>query len=577
MKTNKLLYILIILLFPAISCTEEASTVSSDKNEIINDHSNHSQVTITGKSTNGYTDNETRASRTEQIQIGDYIIFYSNGGVKADGEILNYDNGVWTGLKDNIWYIDDGPANIVAYYPVIQKAADLYSENGELKDIVCCKDTINSGNTINLYFNHIFSKLVINIDKDINDTVKNVHVNIPRKVNHIDLYTSEYTTSEVSNSLVREKSEDCRYEFLIPSNCDMRLSLIIECNNTTLDEITIKNNIFKSGFEYICNIRKSSENGIYTEEDFIAFTHLINGETEYNGKKIEDFYIEIDGKRVFNLYNNLSFTDEEAALIRRIGDYNGVFNDIFDGNNHTLENITLNDNNKSKNMGLFDQTSKEAIIRNLNISNCKFPNNKNENVSLFVGLNYGTVDNCHLTNSVIPDGYTQLQTSGFINTNNGYIINSSIAGLKFNLKDENYNLFTYGNYAYIMNCRIKNDVKNISINDMQTVICRYNDGNIFNIFVENYQNNFYGICYKNETRGQYYNCILPEKFSGHYIYNDESNYLKGVIFYSDSEEEEYKNIADILNKWIDEDGKERYPTITFRKWKTDPAEKVVFE
>ena len=177
---------------------------------------------------------------------------------------------------------------------------------------------------------------------------------------------------------------------------------------------------------------------------------------------------------------------------------------------------------------------------------------------------------------MIPDGYTQLQTSGFINTNNGYIINSSIAGLKFNLKDENYNLFTYGNYAYIMNCRIKNDVKNISINDKQTLISRYNYGNIFNIFVENYQNNFYGICYKNETRGQYYNCILPEKFSGHYIYNDESNYLKGVIFYSDSEEE-YKNIADILNKWIDEDGKERYPTITFRKWKTDPAEKVVFE
>ena len=575
MKTNKLLYILIILLFPAISCTEEASTVSSDKNEIINDHSNHSQVTITGKSTNGYTDNETRASRTEQIQIGDYIIFYSNGGVKADGEILKYDNGVWTGLNDNKWYIDDGPANIVAYYPAIQEAADLYSENGELKDIVCCKDTINSGNTINLYFNHIFSKLVINIDKDINDTVKNVHVNIPRKVNHIDLYTSEYTTSEVTNGLVREKSENCRYEFLIPSNCDMRLSLIIECNNTTLDEITIKNNIFKSGFEYICNIRKSSENGIYTEEDFIAFTHLINGETEYNGKKIEDFYIEIDGKRVFNLYKNLSFTDEEADKIVLIKE----FNDIFDGNNHTISNLKAHKNYRA-NFCLIDNNYGE--IKNLTIDKCTFDYPEFNYATagcLFVNYNYGIIDNFHLTNGFInmkTENEDSKKFGGLSYLNKGTIVNSSISNLTLGSNNAALGIFIFQNAGNILNCRINNNINKNTTGKISSTICVYNSMRLYNIFVTEYKQDYYGICYENDL-GHYYNCILPEEYNGKAIYSDHKSEtaLKKAVYYSETPEE-YSRIIDELNQWI-EDNKSKYPTITFRKWKTDPAEKVVFE
>lgn len=577
MKTKKPLLALSFILFLA-GCVKEFNIGNLNENQTGIADENGSAVTIKGNYAIGYTDNETRAASIEDISIGDSILFYSTGGVKANGEILKYENGEWTGLKDNKWYVEDGPANIVAFHPIINGANELYDENGELKDIVCCKDTFNTLKTINLTFNHIFAKFVINIDKGLNDTIKKVYIKIPQKINNIDFSTGEYTT-ENNNSLVgQEKNEYGKYDFFIPCKKEMTLSLIIECNNTTLEEITIKENMsFKSGFEYICNIRKNSENGIYTKEDFIAFTHLINGETEYNGIRIEDLYTEINGKRVFNLYNDLSFTEEEADEMASIKE----FNDILDGNNHTLSNFKIKKTTGGMNPSIIGEVTNTACIKNLKIKNSIFnlPDyNSYTMASLFVSKNFGIIDNCHLTGGVIHMSTTKNNNNyaGFAISNMGNIINSSVSNLQVESNNGVLGIFVFQNNGNIFNCRINNNINKDATGSNSSTICVNNELRLYNIFVSEYKKDYYGICHTNKV-GHYYNCMLPENYKGKAIYSDfeSQTALKKAVYYSESPDE-YTRIANELNQWI-EDNKSKYPDITFRKWKTDPTEKVIFE
>ena len=568
MKTSTLLSAITVLILAA--CTKENFTENNPKET--------QQVTITGNSMSGFKDIDSRASTVSYIPEDGSILFFSEGGVKANGDTLYYTDGKWSGLKDDNWYIDDGDANITAYYPIIHSSEDLYYENGELKDVVCYRNSVKAGEQISLSFNHIFAKFIINLEKGLNDTIKKVHVNIPQRVNNINLNTCEYTTTENNSaSFTFDKNDNCKYEFFIPAISGMSLSFKIESNNIMSKEVIINEDIFERGYEYICNVSKNKGNGIYTTKDFIAFTNLINGVTEYEGKKLEDFYTEVNGIKIFNLYNNLSFTDEEALLIRRIGERNKSFDYIFEGNNHIIDNITLNLNNKSPNMGLFNHISESGIVRNLTISNCKYLNEEDDNIALLAGINYGIIDNCHIINGVMPYGSETSRIAGFVANNFGHIINCSVSGLKFDTTAGDHGIFTYYNAGNIMNCRIKNDLNKLSDGNLASIITTKNNGNIYNIFIEKYTNGFYGICHINDISGKYYNCILPNKYSNNYIntnYSDDVN--NSIVFYSDNQEE-YNNIVNTLNKWIDEVGEIEYPDITFRKWKTDPSDKVIFE
>lgn len=71
---------------------------------------------------------------------------------------------------------------------------------------------------------------------------------------------------------------------------------------------------------------------------------------------------------------------------------------------------------------------------------------------------------------------------------------------------------------------------------------------------------------------------MPESYELKHIGTDNapSSLLKGISFYQDTAEE-YQTKANTLNEWIDKEGKEQYPTLTFRRWTTDPTQKVIFE
>ena len=114
-----------------------------------------------------------------------------------------------------------------------------------------------------------------------------------------------------------------------------------------------------------------------------------------------------------------------------------------------------------------------------------------------------------------------------------------------------------------------------------SAVCAYNQGNIFNVFVQDYKSSLYGLCFNNSKTGQYYNCIMHQLYKDYnkHIGTDEAtstSLLKGISFYQNTAEE-YQKAANSLNEWIDVEGKELYPTLTFRRWTTDPIQKVIFE
>lgn len=574
MKTNKLLLFIALSLF-IVSCTHENLTEIKEENHTSNKNENYSQVTITGNSTNGFSDRNSKANSIEQIPTGESILFYSTGGVKAEGDILHYENGQWIGLKDNKWYTEEGPAKITAYYPVINKAEDLYYENGELRDFVYCKDTFNIGETIDLTFNHIFAKFVINIDKGLNDTIKKVHINIPQKVNSIDFTTGEYTTSANSDgTIVLEKNENGIYEFFIPCKNMINISFRLEGNNMTSKDIVISESEFKSGYEYICKVNRDNKKGINTTEDFIAFTHLINGETEYNGKKLEDLYTEIDGRRVFNLYNDLSFTDEELEKILLIKE----FNDVFNGNNHKLSNLNIKASNESY-LAIFSTNKENGHIKNLIIENCKFdlPDTKYYSFgSLLVGKNLGIIDNCHIESGTINMSTTkQNRYGGFVTTNIGTIVNSSISNLQIENNVGQLGILVFQNNGNIFNCRINSNI-NKGTNDLtSSCICVNNESILYNIFVTEYKKGYYGICHNNE--GEFKRCIIPEEYkNNNMLYRENNTQASNTFTTFYNIEEQKESIANYLNSWIEEN-QSNYSNISFRKWKTDPTDKVIFE
>ena len=567
MKTRILISTTVIL-FILSSCVKEHFT------ELHNKDSKY--ITITGNSMYGFSNQNSRAATISQIPADGNIMFYSEGGIKADGDILSMENGRWTGLKNDQWDTSGADADIAAYYPVIKNYEDLYSDNGELQDMVWCKTTAKVGESINLSFSHMFAKLVIKIESELNDTVKNVKVNIPSKINGIDFYTGELTFEENGNADVTlARNDEGKYELFIPESNTTNISIEILCNNGKKYNSSINNREYEAGYEYICNVKYNA--GIFTTEDFIAFTHLINGETEYNGKTLEDFYVMQDGKRVFNLYNDLSFTEEESSNIVLIGDRSKAFDDIFNGNNHKLDGIYLYEKPYCSPMGLFVLTGENSIIKNLILSNCRCNTDYKKDISLIAGRNNGFIDNCHVINFSV-NNISDKQYSSLINLNYGTIINSSISGFKLKNNTSIIGTLCFTNNGNIINCRIKNNFTKKPTGTASSIICAFNHKNIFNVFIEDYQSNLYGLCSTNYINGQYNNCIMPQLYESKIVGTDNahSSPLEGVYLYEDTAEE-YQTAANSLNEWIDSKGKELYPTLTFRRWTTDQTQKVIFE
>ncbi|MBQ5843836.1 MAG: hypothetical protein IIW52_03145, partial [Alistipes sp.] len=93
---------------------------------------------------------------------------------------------------------------------------------------------------------------------------------------------------------------------------------------------------------------------------------------------------------------------------------------IFDGQNYTISNLTIN-NGSSDNQALFNGT---LSVKNLKVDNATVTGRGY--TAAICGSLYGNIDNCHITNSTITGNYWQV--GGFVGQHDsGMITNSSIS------------------------------------------------------------------------------------------------------------------------------------------------------
>lgn len=84
--------------------------------------------------------------------------------------------------------------------------------------------------------------------------------------------------------------------------------------------------------------------------------------------------------------------------------YGTAFTGVFDGNNHTVSNLTINTSGvETSFLGLFGQISSGSQIKNLNLRNVSVTDGNNSfYIGGMVGDNEGgTVNNCHVTGTVV--------------------------------------------------------------------------------------------------------------------------------------------------------------------------------
>ena len=397
------------------------------------------RLVITGGSYSDFGGMQSRAS-SDKMENGDKILMYATGGLTADAEELTYANGVWQQASPLTWNEQAKDAEVLSYYPAENiKDNNLYQENGALIDVLYNSQTVAYKNNITLSFGHLFSKLNFIIDKSLNNKIEYVELTPSATVNHIDLHTATYVCSEQSNRTISIARQDSRnYSLIIPADKNLSVGITLVTANGR-KTATVAARAYKRGTLYQCNIKEEKSGaGIYTADDFIAFTNLINQNT-YEGRSLDEFREDNgDGTYTYYLKNDIVLTDEDNAQILLGENERIVFNDVLDGMNHTISNLKIMPGT-SKPYRLALLMNNEGTVKNVKLSNAQGTFSQKSYLALLVAYNKGLIDNCHVKNSTITvDNEASDQNTGAIAALNiGVIINCSCEGVSIKSKKKN--------------------------------------------------------------------------------------------------------------------------------------------
>lgn len=501
------------------------------------------------------------------------ISIYGEGGIYADGETLTLNGNTWEGMTESCWNRNYSYARICAFYPALDKEENireyLYNKDYGLNDILYCYMDIKQTNNIKLKFSHLFSKISIAVDSDVNSRLECIKINVPYIISGIDTSTGKTSLTKTDiNHVSLEKQENGIYEFIIPSGISMPVTIQLTGeNNKEIYSGNIQERVFEEGNCYRINI-KSKESGIYTTEDFIAFTYLING-YEYENRRLDEFYKIENGKRVFNLYSNIVFSESDCKKIKQIGIVNEKnkygFNDIFNGNEKTLKGITINTDEEMGFYALFNTVGPEGCINSLYLKDFKI-NVTNEfkemNLSSLVGQNDGMINKCRTLNMYVSESKNNVNIGGFVFENNGTILNSRIGDVSIDGTNFTIGILNYINNNEIINNYILTKEIQASNSNKNSVICVYNNDKIYNIFIKNLINKkFYGTGYKNE--GIYHNCLIPIY---HYKVINQHTPKLDTILYDHTRYSNYSAAIDFLNKWVRNESNKLFPDYEIVLW-----------
>lgn len=566
--------ILSVLLFALAGCTPEAD-----------DNSLSSLVIIL----NNQTENLSRSYEEKAtMEEGDIVSFFSQGGVEANNISLTCQGNRWEPETDLQWNTSGEPASVRAYYPAFTtESQDYYNADGHLKDVLHARKQTAYRQPIILGFTHLFAKVTFEANETLHAKMKSISFTPSIRLESINPSDGTLSLTESPAPIVSfEKQDNRTYTFLVPPVDNLSIEIHIQ---TTEGEQTFTTSAqtFASGQQYTYQlISKKEEVGIFTAEDFIAFSFLINN-MPYEGRTLDEFGREENGKMTYYLCADISFTEEQSAQVQPIGfkspkmGQSHSFDVCFDGQGHTLSNLCLITPEKTNHQGLFGYIGQNGVVRNLTLNNCSYSNTSTNSTAFWIGLisgiNEGTITNCHIKTGKIRDNNSG-HIGGLVGVNKGNILNSSVEYVTIEgSKNLTVGGLCYDNSQCAINCYIASCIfppssisggmcyttstncklincytYNINFNehsDAEATIYKANIGD--NVIIES--------CYYEE------NSSVPNtaKIGTYHTYDSNFNVTEIDL-----------TLTEALNNWIDQH-QDKY-NFSFSRWETDPTGRPIF-
>ena len=506
---------------------------------------------------------------------GSQALFNATGGTTISNQVFTLNNGVWqdkTGKEVSI--NPDSETTLTAIYPAYSgDTLVIYNpyHNGTLQDVLIAQNTFSGTTDIQLKFHHLFSQLNVHVHSSKASSIKAVDLTAP-KVTKIDPFNGTFN-HEGTHTTQNRKDDSNVYSFIIPSIDDCPLTLTFIKDSEEEEVIYPLTHNFEAGHKYECHVNRP---GIRNAKDLIAFAELINNPS-YSGDRTLDEFRTINGTdTIYNLLADINLTTSQSKKLYPIGGYNNKrpFTQIFDGNGHTISGLVLKAYNGYT--GLFGKITSTAIVRNLTLSDCSSPTSATH-CSILVGLNQGTIYNCHVINSSIKVdkeiNNTGDNIGGIIGVNSGIITNSSVTSLNFSAHKGTLGAMVGNLYGgEIINCYSYDNTTSGSSSYRGGISGYASDGIITNCYV--YSN--YSI--EGQMIGEAERTIIENCYYGQssppLIDEDNNNCTKSnnkrfdATFHTTSAP--ITHICDLLNQWIGE--KEGYT-----HWKTDATLPAVFD
>lgn len=442
------------------------------------------------------------AEENTQFQAGDVVSFFSQGGIEAENVRLTYKDGIWEHGGVLKWNTSGKTASFAAFYPSFESDDwNYYDTDGFLKDIVYADGEVSSGMSIELNFQHLFSKITFEVDEKLNEQIQSIAFTPSVQVESIDPLTREVTLTETpASQFVIENQPEQSYSFFVPSADEMTIDIEITTSEGKQLSSKTSPQSYESGYRYAYHLAPEERKpGIYTVEDFIAFTHLINGDS-YSGRSLEEFGETINGRTTYYLCDDLHFTEETSKEVQSIGmNSKKRFEDCFDGQGYTISGLQIGLGNTAEYNGIFAYIAEKGRVENLNVENCSYTNNKSIMAGIIAGYNHGgTIIGCHVKNCTMESGQS-LRASGIVSYNTGSIFNCSVDDMQFIVK----NAVSIGglcneHLGKIVNCSV--------------IRCRFVNNNISG-----------GLCFNASSHSSLLNC---------YVYSlDAENTNLGALVY----------------------------------------------
>ena len=415
--------------------------------------------------------------------------------------------------------------------------------------------------------------MVFDVSSKLNRQISQIEFTPSLSVVNVIPESGEVICQDAANSLLLERNDQGEYAFLVPPT---NLSIDIRIHTTTGEyyDNRLETYSFSSGHEYTCPIKLADEEiGISTVEDFIAFTHLINGEA-YGERSLEEFGEKTGGNMTYYLLNDLTFTEEESAQVQMIGKYGTttssvkrLFDDVFDGKGHSLINLQFNAPvGGYYYAGLFSGISTTGAVKNLILGQAVYnKENDTKNAAFLAGINRGEINNCILQNCTVEIIRDDSDFGNLTNWNEGIIINCHVDNVRLKNEIPQGNALTrYNQGGKIINCAVTNCNFSKAKNRSGLICSITKNGEILNCYLKGNTSKNHAICLQatdSNIRCCYYDSSSKVPIGNLSTISPSDSIMKYV-----STDEEKGILPTILNQWILDSGKRLFPHLTFLSW-----------